>query len=249
MEELSNVAPAPEVSDAQIDADIDAMMGDAEPAPEAETHDGSADAQITNQKDFNKALGARLGEERDRLTRRYENSPEYQLGKQMLAERMRRDNLSADDAYKAILDENIKAQAKQFKDNPEQFYEHMLRSQNQRQQVQQTPSHEQTAMNLTQQLIDAGNRGAMPENFTPQDITPEFISNAQAYGIDAALVMWSNRAAGTREDVVAELTRRQSMPVPMRSTGDNVAPRPVDFEHMSKEEFARYEAALKKRYG
>ena len=40
----------------------------------------------------------------------------------------------------------------------------------------------------------------------------------------------------------------QQMPQPMRSNGDFVAPRPVDFKNMSSEEFAKWDAALSKRY-
>lgn len=256
MEELNPVVPSSEgeISDVEINAQIDAMMGNAAPDEPAQETSGTApgsanvDQNITNQKDFNKALNARLGEERTRLTRRYEQSPEYMLGKQLLEERMRKDGLTADAAYQTIRNEQIQAQAKNYKDNPASFYEDWLRSQSQpqRQSTEPTP---QTAESLTSQLMDARARGVMPEDFQPNDITADFIANVQKYGMDGALAVWDNtRPQQARTAIVNELERRQNMPQPMRSNGDFVAPRPPDFAHMSSEEFKKWDAALAKRY-
>lgn len=259
MEELNPMVVPPSddggSSEAEINAQIDAMMGNAEqgdPAqenPDTASGNAYADQSITNQKDFNRALNARLGEERSRVTRRYEQSPEYMLGKQMLEERMRRDNLSADAAYKRIRDEQIQSQAQAYKENPENFYEDWLRSQSQparQNTASQTPS---TAEDLTSQLMDARSRGLMPNDFQPSDITSDFIANVQKYGMDSALAIWdTTRPSHTRADIVNELERRQQMPQPMRSNGDFVSPRPPDFKNMSREEFSKWESALAKRY-
>lgn len=258
MEELNpNVAPTPEVgsSDAEIDAQIDAMLGNADPgtpaqeSPENASGNAYADQNITNQKDFNKALNARLGEERTRVTRRYEQSPEYMLGKQMLEERMRRDGLSADAAYKRIRDEQIQSQAQAYKENPENFYEDWLRSQSQTTRQTTGTQPPPTAEDLTSQLMDARNRGVMPNDFQPNDITSDFIENVQKYGMDSALAIWdTTRPQHTRAAIVNELERRQQMPQPIRSNGDFVSPRPPDFKNMSSEEFKKWDAALQKRY-
>jgi len=256
MEELNNVAPAETgMSEAEISAQIDAMMGDAASAEaeqsSEETAPGSANAEqnITSQKDFNNALRARLGEERDKMTRRYEQSPEYMLGKQMLEQRMRKDGTTADVAYQAIRNEQIQSQANTYKENPAAFYEDWLRSQSQPPQRQKQETVTPTAESLTSQLLDARERGVMPADFQPNDITADFIANVQKYGMDGALAVWDNtRPQHARSAIVSELERRQQMPQPMRSNGDFVAPRPVDFKNMSSEEFAKWDAALSKRY-
>lgn len=251
-DEVSTQVEQAPISDAQIEAQVDAIMsgGNAEPSPEpAEgAHDGSADAPITNQKDFNAALRNRLGEERDRVTRRFEESPEYRLGKQLLNDRMSRENMTAEQAYQALMDERVQNQAKFYKENQEAFYQDWIKSQTESRQPKNSP--EGTASDLAHQLLDARERGIMPANFRPENIDATFVKNAQAYGVEGALAIWQGAAGSAldqRSAMAEELARRQQMPQPMRSTGDNVEPRPVDFRNMSKEEFERWDAAFKRR--
>ena len=89
----------------------------AENAQEPITRSDGAEPErpIQNQTDFNAALKTRLAEKEATVSRRYTSSPEYQLGKMMLAERMQKDGVSAEVAAQRIRQERIEQRAQQYK--------------------------------------------------------------------------------------------------------------------------------------
>lgn len=254
---------APEASAGEIDlSELASLLeneGNAEsPAPakaKAASRDGSAQpsAKAMSQEAFNAALSGRLTEERFRVQRRFEQSPEYQIGAQLLRTRMAQEGVTAEEAARKILDEHISARAESYKNDPKAFYEDMLRG-NMGQPVPAQPTTEKpnapAANSIAEQLVRAREAGIMPEHFTSKDITSEFVQDVSELGAERALRVWSREhaaAPSSRSDILGELSRRQAQPQPMRSTGDNVGRKPIDFTAMSDEEFERWEAEINRR--
>lgn len=127
-----------------------------------DSHDDGAESEepvIRNQTDFNAALKNRLQEKEASVSRRYQNSPEYLLGQELLRERMQ-NGISAEQAYQQILDERVKAKAESYRQNPQNFYEDYLRSQQNRPQDYEPQGD---AQSLAEQLIEAREMGVLPK--------------------------------------------------------------------------------------
>jgi len=193
---------------------------------------------IKNQQDFNAALRNRLQEKEASVSRRYQNSPEYMLGQELLRERMQ-NGMSAEQAYQQILDERVKAKAESYKQNPQNFYEDYLRSQQTGRQQDDQQGDE--ASSLAEQLIEARANGLLPEDFSSSDITPEFIADVQEFGVRGAAKIF-NASHVTTDRVVSKLNSNQRLPRTMKTDGANVPVPKLDFDHMSDEEFAKLDS-------
>lgn len=219
----------------------------AENAPAAESHSDGAQPErpIQNQTDFNAALKTRLLEKEATVSKRFQESPEYQLGRTLLADRMQRDGVSAEEAAQRIRKERIDQRAQQYQQNPQEFYKDYLQSQTQpTKPAQQQPAQQDEASSLAQQLYDAKQAGILPDGFDPdKHITREFISDVQRFGVEAAARILQVQSASTGS-IVSELERRQRQPQPIRPTGGSVAAPKVDFENMSDAEFAALDAKI-----
>lgn len=199
------------------------------------------------QADFNRILGERLGDER----KKYEATPEFMLGQQLIRERAARDGVSADEAYRRITDDHIKQRAEQYDKNPKEFYADMLRQQ----MTPNTPPTPQppretpaSAMTLTQQLLEAG---APSMGFLPQHITPQFAADAQELGVRAALALWkrgmqAQPQSASPEAIIDQIEQRRRAPQPMRPTTQASGAPSYDYASMSTEEFRKLEQQIKK---
>lgn len=226
---LMNDDPAPTVAQTEPVATVQPTQDDA-------AHGGKG---YLTQEEVNQIIGQRLGDER----RKYEATPEYLLGQQLIRERAARENISAAEAYNRIRNDHVQSKAEQYAQNPKDFYADYLTQQLQPQtpptpQITNVPN---SASSLTQQLIAAG---AMDMGFQPQHITPQFAADAQQYGVPTALLLWQRGQAPTQDAVVATLEQRKRAPQPMRpmSNGGTVPTR--DYASMSSEEFRKLEAKL-----
>jgi len=240
MEEMV-VTPQADVAEEIID------IGTAEPQPADEpaaepAHDGDAKPKIENQKDFNYALNRRLEDERKKYARRYESSDEYQIGKMLLQDRAAKDGITVQEARRRIESERIEAQAKQYAENPQSFYQDYIRAK----QPEQTPIQD-PAMNLSQQIIEARESGVLPEEFSPEHVNSDFVENVQRYGIEAASKIWqAQQSPKVAVDSIAdEIEKRRNMPKPMNPASGNVTPPRINFSDMSSEEFWKLDAKIK----
>ena len=222
---------------------IDEAGGAAEPTqtetvtPEA--HDGGAEPTdpIRSQKDFNAALRVRLQEKEASVSRRYESTPEYRLGQQLLRERMSREGISAQEAAARIERDMIAQQAAEYQKNPQRFYEDYLRTQNQPQARQTAP--QDPAASIAQELIAAKEAGLLPDSFSPQHLTPEFIADVQEYGIKAAARIFAASAASA-DAYAGEVAARQRVPQPIRTSGSSMRQAKPNFATMTDAQFDAY---------
>lgn len=207
-----------------------------------DSHDDGAESEepvIRNQTDFNAALKNRLQEKEASVSRRYQNSPEYLLGQELLRERMQ-NGISAEQAYQQILDERVKAKAESYRQNPQNFYEDYLRSQQNRPQDYEPQGD---AQSLAEQLIEAREMGVLPEDFSPADITPDFIADVQEFGVRGAAKIF-NASHVTTDKVVSRVAANQRLPRTMKTDGANVPVPRLDIEHMSTEDFEKLDQRL-----
>lgn len=201
--------------------------------------DAASGKGFRSQEDFNRVLGQRLGDER----RKYEASPEYMLGQQLIRERAARDGITAQEAYQRIQNDHVQQKAEQYAKDPKAFYADYLTQQNRPYTPTPQPASQPAdAASLTQQLIAAG---AMDMGFQPQHITPQFAADAQQYGVQTALLLWQRGNAPTQDAVVAQLEQRKRAPQPMRPMSNGAATPTRDYASMSSEEFRKLEAKLK----
>ena len=224
---------------------VEPPAAESEPAAESHSDGAQPERPIQNQTDFNAALKTRLTEKEATVSRRFLESPEYQLGRMLLADRMQRDGVSAEEAAQRIRKERIDQRAQQYQQNPQEFYKDYLQSQTQpTKPAQQQPAQQDEASSLAQQLYDAKQAGILPDGFDPdKHITREFISDVQRFGVEAAARILQAQSASTGS-IVSELERRQRQPQPIRPTGGSVAAPKVDFENMSDADFAALDAKI-----
>lgn len=229
-----------EVVEPQVDeVGVDELMGE---GTVEQTQDDAAQQEpvIKNQTDFNAALKNRLQEKEASVSRRYQNSPEFLLGQELLRERMQ-NGMSAEQAYQQILDERVKSKAESYRKNPQNFYEDYLRSQSLRQPAPQADPSD--AQSLAEQLIDARENGLLPEDFSPADITPDFIADVQEYGVKAAARIFNASHVAT-DNVLSKVNANSRLPRPMRTNGANVPPPKLNIPDMSDEAFAKLDKRI-----
>ena len=221
-------ADEPEARTVEPQADADAQ-------PLERTRDDGAQATVLDQQAFDTALGKRLARERER----HERTPEYRLGSMLLAERMRADGLSAEEAYERILRERNERKAQEYADNPKSFYEDYL---NDRQSGRRETVPGSEAERLAGEMAAAERAGLVPAGFdAKRDLDGGFVANLQRFGAEAALAIWS--AARTASDQ-AEAQRHREAPRPMRVAGGEVSAPKLDFAAMSADEFRQLEARI-----
>ena len=237
--EMNEMGYSEEVVETPVDeVAVDEIMND---DTGAQTSDAATQSEpvIKNQADFNAALRTRLQEKEASVSRRYQNSPEYMLGQELLRERMQ-NGISAEQAYQQILDERVKAKAESYKQNPQNFYEDYLRSQSRQYEPQQSYDNNQS---LAEQLIEAKEMGVLPEDFSPEDITPDFIADVQEFGVRGAAKIF-NASHVTTDRVVSKIAANQRLPRTMKTDGANVPMPKLDIEHMSSDDFAKLDERL-----
>ena len=199
-------------------------------------------AQQTGEEDFTRRVGHAVSKARNQVR----NSPEYQLGQKTISEYAAKNNISREDAYKRIMQEQIDEKATAYKNDPSQFYrDYLTEKQNPKTGQPETNAPQDTADRLGRELAELNASGEVPANFDPStSIDKEFWDNAQEFGAKAALRIW--KASNKPDPVQAEVQRRQAAPRPMSPpTGNNPSGQPVDFTKMSSEEFKKYERAVK----
>ena len=244
---VENVAPdAGFVADAQSEPIEEVVISTAEASAPAETGAESTvannptpadEAKPQTQKDIDRAFGLRLDKER----KKYEQSPEWQLGQMMLNERAKRDGITPAEAYQRIQQERLDARADAYARNPKQFYADLLAGNvttPQRQTfTEPTPLTQATpeaqAQRVGAELASMYQNGQLPEGFDIRSsLDQDTYNNIVEYGAKAAMRIWA-----AEHGPAVELARRQSGPAPMRPTSSNKQSGPTDYSQMSSEEF------------
>lgn len=237
MEELNNSTEQVQGVD---ELDFDSLIQDVpeqqpvEENPQTGGGDPQGEQAIKTQADFNNALKTRLAEKERSVSRRYENSPEYLLGQQLLRERMTAKGISADAAMQEIQNEFVQQKAAKYKTDPQSFYEDYIRNQN-----QPIPANNR-AQSLAEELAEAKESGILPDYFEPSNIDSEFLANCERYGVEAAAKIFAAGHAST-DGIVSELTARQKQAQPMRTTGNDRPNTKLDFDNMSADQFDAFD--------
>lgn len=249
---VENVAPdAGYVADAQSEPVEEVTISAAEPTAPAETgkentvenNNPPADgAKPQTQKDIDRAFGQRLAQER----RKYEQSPEWQLGSMYLDERAKRDGVSRAEAYQRIQKERLDARADAYARNPKLFYQDVLQGNMVTPKSQQSPAMPEEpqaqARRVGEELATMYQAGELPDGFDIRSsLDQETYNDIVSYGAPAAMQIWAARHGPERE-----LARRQSGPAPMRPTSSNKQSAPLDFSTISSEEFFKKKAEIRK---
>ena len=244
---VENVAPdAGFVADAQSEPVEEVVISTAEASAPAETGTESTvvnptpadEAKPQTQKDIDRAFGLRLDKER----KKYEQSPEWQLGQMMLNERAKRDGITPAEAYQRIQQERLDARADAYARNPKQFYADLLAGNVTPPQRQTFPTEdaplaqvtpEVQAQRVGAELASMYQAGQLPEGFDIRSsLDQDTYNNIVEYGAKAAMRIWA-----AEHGPAVELARRQSGPAPMRPTSSNKQSGPTDYSQMSSEEF------------
>ena len=195
-------------------------------------------AQVSSQKDIDKAFGQRLAQER----RKYEQSDAYQLGQMLLNERAKRDGITPAEAYQRIQQERLDATAEAYAKDPKQFYKDLLNNNLRSTPNPQTDTPDAQAERVGREIAAMQQRGQLPAGFDFSKLDQDTYNNIVEYGAPAAMRIWQ-----AEHSVNAELQRRQAGPAPMRPTsGASQQSAPTDFSKMSSEDFFKKRAEIRK---
>ena len=199
------------------------------------------------QTELNRILGERLEAERGKIT----NSKEYQFGRSAISARAKRDGVSEDEAYSRIQREEDDRIAELYVKDPRQFYKDMrngaFNPNAQPEQVKPQAQYRYTPENVAESLQTFEAGGTLPQGFSPESVTNEFVIDAMQNGTEAALFRWmtANPARmATRETVADEQARRRQLPKPMQTSGSSVASKSTKISDLSAEDFARLDEQI-----
>lgn len=215
--------------------------------------DGDQLPNVTNQKEFNKALRERLSKESDKGYNRgrqeVENSAEMQYVRQLIEDRAREKGISAQQALEDLQNERINRQADYYAKNPSAWFAEQMRSQ----QQAQTPNTGLSSDAFVQQMAEAIRNNQIPQGFDVRNPPVEFLQDANQYGVPAALRMHTLRnadaiqAQANAQQIAEELQKRQrgSKPMSPSSANPNIT-KEFDFRNMSSKDFAELDKKLMK---
>ena len=117
----------------QEEVSITDYMPDVEQEPAEDTGDSDQLPNVSNQKDFNKALRERLSKESDKGYQRgrteIENSPEMQYVRSLLEDRAREKGITTQQALEELQNERIQKQADYYAQNPSAWFAQQMRQQ------------------------------------------------------------------------------------------------------------------------
>lgn len=219
----------------------------------------NTEPEIKSQQDFNRALNARLTQERSKVESRFKSSPQYSIGDVLLNEYMEQNGVSAEEAARRILSERADAKAKAAKADPETFYRDYYAKQgaNQRPQQQQRQAAQQPEQgsDLESELQYAVASGALPQGFMPEHIDQFFVNDAKAFGLQYAFDRWEQSSGAkpqyqpTAQRAPQQQTQQRQQPAtkPMRVQGTDATVKPLDFstESMDSKTFQETYAKLR----
>lgn len=201
------------------------------------------------QSELNKIISDRLEQERRKGA--------YVLGTAAITARAKRDGVSEDEAFTRIQKEETERRAETYAKDPKQLYIDMqngtFNPYGQQPPAPQTPAGQPPAGRYTTEQVattleQLETAGDLPEGFTGESVTKEFVLDAMQNGTEMALYHWlkNSKPGAARNAVADELERRRSLPRPMQTSGGNVASRPASIREMSKEDFAKLDAQVAK---
>jgi hypothetical protein len=231
-----------------------------------QTRNGGAQAvqepEIKTQPDFNRALNARLTQERTKLENRYKSSAQYSVGDFLLREYMEQNGVSEEEAARRILNERADRKAEEAAKDPKKFYRDMYAQQGAAQRPQAQPQAKQyqpQGNDLASELQSAVSTGNIPQGFLPEHIDQFFVNDAQAFGLQYAFDRWeqSNGAQPQYQPQQqryqqptqqAQPQRQQPATKPMRVQGTDATVKPLDFstESMDSKTFKENYEKLRK---
>ena len=190
--------------------------------------------------DMSRAVQNRLKQER--------RGAAYKLGRELLDEYMRANNVSEADALARIREERISSKAAEYKADPEKGFRELMQQREQRTEPEdESSSSAERANQLYTAIVGDINDGKVPQGFdleghmADRERAQEFIELYEAFGMEKACKLVMRMYAPT--PTKTELNRALPKPV---QTNNSYSPANVDFMAMSSEEFRAYDAKMKK---
>ncbi len=236
----------------QEEVSIADYMPNVEQEPAEDTGGDDQLPNVSNQKDFNKALRERLSKESDKGYQRgrteIENSPEMQYVRSLLEDRAREKGITTQQALEELQNERIQKQADYYAQNPSAWFAQQMR--------QQQPTQPTTGLSsdaFVQQMADAIRNNQIPQGFDVRNPPQEFLQDAHDFGVPAALRMHTLRNAeaiqqqANAQQIADELAKRQRGTKPMSPSSANpTITREFDFHSMSSKDFEELDKKLMK---
>lgn len=224
---------APEANGAGVQTDRDAQTD----APVEQKPD---DRRFTSD-DMSRAVQNRLKQER--------RGAAYQLGRELLDEYMRANNLSESDALAKIREDRIKQKAAEFKADPEKGFTELMRQREQRiEPEEETRTSEARAETLYNNIVSDMQAGKVPQGFdlraymTNRENAQQFIELYEAFGMEKACAYAIRMAPQpTRTEI------NRSLPQGI-TTNNSYSPNIPDVANMDSKTFREFDQKMKQAY-
>lgn len=232
LEESNNNAAVEETGEQQQEDAPKAEEGDADPKKTVEQAQ-----QLVSERE-NNAFARRIAADREQQRKKYENSPEYLLGKEYAA----MFGGDAEAARKAIQ----KQKAEKLAKDPTALAEYVIEQSGHPHVPESTPKTEEELQKQRALELISEIKGVLGDDdindYTAID--PDFIRNCDIYGAqDAAMNV--TRKLMKQNKTAAKLEQNRRLPQPIRPSG-NAQPKAVDFTTMSQKDWEASEAKIQK---
>lgn len=190
--------------------------------------------------DMSRAVQNRLKQER--------RGAAYKLGRELLDEYMRANNVSEADALARIREERISSKAAEYKADPEKGFRELMQQREQRiEPEEETQTSEAKAQILYNSIVADINSGKVPSGFnleahlSDRENAKQFLELYEAFGMEKACAYTMRMSA----PVQTRTEQNRALPKPI-STNNAYNPQPIDYMGMSSKDFAELEQKMKK---
>ena len=191
--------------------------------------------------DMSRAVQNRLKQER--------KGAAYQLGRELLDEYMRANNVNEADALAKIREERINAKAAAFKADPEKGFRELMQQREQRiEPEEETQTLEARVETLYNNIVADMQAGKVPQGFdlnahlSDRANAQQFIELYEAFGMEKACA-YAMRM--TPQPTRTEINR--SLPKGIQ-TNNSYTPSTPDFANMDSKSFREYDQKMKQAY-
>lgn len=190
--------------------------------------------------DMSRAVTNRLKQER--------KGAAYQLGRELLDEYMRTNNVNEADALAKIREERINAKAAAFKADPEKGFRELMQQREQRAEPEEdTRTPEAHAERLYNSIVADMQSGKVPDGFdleahmADRENARQFVELYEAFGMEKACAYAMRMSA----PATTKTEQNRALPKPI-ATNNAYNPQNIDYMAMSSKEFAELERKMKK---
>lgn len=174
----------------------------------------------------------------------------YQLGAELLNERMKADNVDEAEAFKRIRDDRRKAKAAEYKNDPEKAFEELLRMREEPTETEddRTDTSEAKAYRMVADIEEGIASGKVPKGFDikgylsgDRERTAKFVNWYEKLGLEEACEIAMGMSATATQ---TKTERNRSLPK-MMNTNNSSPTKDVDYMSMTTEQFAEVKRRIK----